>query len=124
MRPKRVATIRDINRVIRFFKETKNYTQGYTLHCWHGVSRSAAVALGILYLISGSESFAKAELRRARPEAMPLRLVVRLFDSKLGSSLASANEAIFSERIEEIRKELDQECDNMLEELPEATDED
>lgn len=42
----------DIIKVIDFYNSTKNDANGYTIHCWQGISRSTAVALGLLYLIT------------------------------------------------------------------------
>jgi predicted protein tyrosine phosphatase len=120
MRPKRVPTARDIRRVIRFFESTRSRATGYTIHCWRGISRSAAIALGMLYLIHGSEGAAKDELRRIRPAAMPLKRIVGLFDDELGCNLTGVNDIIYAERLAEWKRELDLDGDMLLEELPPA----
>ena len=120
MRPRRVAKLRDVERIVRFFEETRKGTDGWTVHCWQGLSRSPAVALGLLYLILGDEAAAAVELRRIRPEARPLQRVVALFDAVLGSRLSEVNEGIRTARIEEMKAELDLTADMLLEELPAA----
>lgn len=44
--PKKVPRKSDVRRAIQFFKATSDTANGYTLHCWQGVSRSAASPLG------------------------------------------------------------------------------
>lgn len=120
MRPKRVAERRDVEKVLGFFEETKSWTDGWTVHCWQGLSRSPAVALGLLYLIHGDEEAAARELLRIRPEARPLRSIVGYFDELLGSRLQAVNERITSERIAEMRREIGLDPDMLLEELPDG----
>jgi predicted protein tyrosine phosphatase len=122
MRPRRVATRSDVRRAIKFYQRTSSKTPGYTLHCWRGVSRSPAFALGFLYLITGSETQAKEYLQRIRPESIPLQLVVMYFDLELGCHLSLVNETIRKERIEAWKKELALEEDMLLEELPTVED--
>jgi len=109
----RLPALRDARRVVRFFERTRGWTDGWTIHCWAGVSRSAAVALGLLYLIHGDEARAAAELRRLRPIALPNRGLLRHFDALLGSRLAEASDGIRSARLAELKLELD----DSLEEL-------
>jgi len=118
MRPRRIAELRDVERIVRFYEDTRAGTDGWTVHCWQGLSRSPAVALGLLYLVRGDEAAAAAELRRIRPEARPLQRVVALFDQVLGSRLSEVNEGIRAARIEEMKAELDLTADMLLEELP------
>lgn len=118
MRPKRVAMLKDVRRAIHFWRRTRYYASGYTFHCWRGISRSPALALGYLYLISGSECEAGKLLRELRPQAMPLRILVRYFDEILGSNLSVVNDRIRAERIAEIKRELLADVDDLLEELP------
>jgi len=80
----------DVQRVLRFFDRTKGWTDGWTIHCWAGVSRSTAVALALLFLLRGDEDQAAAELGRIRPQALPNRLLLRRFDEVLGSRLGPA----------------------------------
>jgi predicted protein tyrosine phosphatase len=106
MRPKRIATERDIKKIIKFYHQTYSQASGYTIQCWQGISRSAAIALGLLYLKFGSEEQAKVELMKTRPQAMPSRLIVRLFDKELGSNLKTINELIHKEWLEELKLRL------------------
>jgi predicted protein tyrosine phosphatase len=120
MRPRRIPRRSDVRRVIRFFNRTRREADGYTLHCWGGLSRSAAMALGILYLLTGSESEAATTLLRVRPEAGPHRRIVRYFDELLGSNLQTVNDGIHRRRLERMRRELDLTEDALLEKLPAA----
>ncbi len=56
------------------------------VHCFHGVGRSAGIALAILAdrMGAGREDEAVADLFRRRPEATPNLVVVRLADRLLG----------------------------------------
>ncbi len=87
----------DAQRVLRFFDRTRGWTDGWTIHCWAGVSRSTAVALALLFLLRGDEDLAAAELGRIRPQALPNRLLLRRFDEVLGSSLGQRAQS-FHER--------------------------
>ncbi len=120
MRPKKVAERHDIERVVSFFNTTRTGTDGWTIHCWQGLSRSPGIALGILFLIYGDEDKAARELRRIRPEARPLQRIVGFFDEILGSRLSAVNERIRAERIEEMKLELKLDPDMLLAELPAA----
>ena len=91
---KRIPERRDVKGVIEFFRMTAMEATGYTLHCWQGISRSPAVALGLLYLLTGSEDEAAYHLKRVRPDARPHRRIVRLFDEQLGCRLAAVNERL------------------------------
>ena len=84
-----IVTLEHIRQVITFFNATKDRATGYTVHCWHGQSRSTAVALGLLYMITGSEEEAGQILARVRrdPLPVPLQRIVRYFDELLGCSL-------------------------------------
>jgi predicted protein tyrosine phosphatase len=120
MRPRRVPRRSDVRRVIRFFRRTREQATGYTLHCWGGVSRSPAMALGVLYLLTGSEDEAGQLLRRLRPDAAPHRMIVEYFDELLGCRLAAVSDAIRAEHIQRMRRQLDLSADALLEELPGA----
>ncbi len=121
--PKRVPKKSDIRKAIRFFNQTKEHTEGYTLHCWQGISRSAAFALGYLFMITGSEEKAMMILRNIRPQAHPHPGIVRMFDEELGCNLSSVNNELDREWIEKMKKELDLTEDGLLEELQAVEDE-
>jgi predicted protein tyrosine phosphatase len=94
---KRIPEPRDVKGIIEFFRLTASEATGYTLHCWQGISRSPAVALGLLYLLTGSEEEAAFHLKRIRPDARPHRKLVRFFDEQLGCRLARVNEKLRAE---------------------------
>jgi predicted protein tyrosine phosphatase len=84
-----IPELEDIRRVQTFVGESrlsKGFT-GFTIHCWRGVSRSAAVALGIIYSEEGDEKSALENLLKIRPEARPLNRIVEFWDVLLGSRL-------------------------------------
>jgi predicted protein tyrosine phosphatase len=115
---KRIPRRRDVRRVIRFFRRTRGEASGYTLHCWQGVSRSTAIAIGFLYLITGSEEEAARILVRTRPQARPHQAIVRWFDEELGSNLTAVNDRIRAQCFRKMKEELDLTEDSLLEELP------
>ena len=120
MRPRRIPLRRDIRRAIRYFRRTAGSATGYTIHCWRGVSRSTAIALGYLYLIHGDEQLAVDELKRIRPEAGPHPRMVRYFDQVLGSDLSSKNDQIREIRFRRLKEWFFNEIedgDALLEEL-------
>jgi predicted protein tyrosine phosphatase len=124
-KPKRIPQKRDIRKVIRYVRRTQGRATGYTIHCWGGISRSTAVALGVLYILRGDERTAATELAQIRRHAMPLSRIVGYFDSLLGSNLASQAQTLRQAQIDELRKELmktafPQQNDDSLEELPSA----
>ncbi|NBB90316.1 MAG: hypothetical protein GVY23_03805 [Spirochaetes bacterium] len=116
--PKRIPRRRDVRRAIRFFRRTRGEASGYTIHCWRGISRSTAIALGYLYMITGSEGEAASTLMDIRPEARPHQGIVRWFDEELGSNLTAVNDELRAESIRKMREELDLTEDSLLEELP------
>ena len=120
MRPRRIPLRRDIRRVIRFFRRTAGAATGYTIHCWRGISRSTAIALGYLYLIHGDEQLAVDNLKQIRPEAGPHPRMVRYFDQILGSDLSSKNDQLREIRFRELKEWFFNEIedgDALLEEL-------
>ena len=121
--PKRVPRKADVRRAIRFFDKTKEETEGYTLHCWQGISRSTAFALGYLYMITGSEQEAMMILKNIRPGAHPHLGIVKMFDEELGCNLSSVNNELHQEWIGKMKEELDLTEDGLLEELQGLEDE-
>ena len=120
MRPKRIPLKRDVKKAIRFFNKTKDSSNGYVIHCWRGVSRSTAIALGYLYLIHGNEQKAVDELKRIRPEAGPHPGIVNYFDEILGCDLSSKNDQLREIRLREMKEWFFNEIedgDALLEEL-------
>lgn len=122
--PKRVPRRSDVRTVLRFFEETRSHASGYTIHCWQGVSRSTAFALGLLYLLEGSEEVAARILMEHRPQAGPHRRIVSWFDAELGSHLIEVADTIRAERFERWKRELDLTDDSLLEELAVVDDDD
>ena len=104
--PKRIPRRSDVKRLIRFFRATKDHASGYTIHCWQGVSRSTAVALAFLYMMTGSEEEAKSQLQAIRPEAGPHQRLVLWFDQELGTHLNEVAAAMRQERFDRWKAEL------------------
>lgn len=80
----RVATREQVSEALEFASAHKG--GALLVHCFHGVGRSAAIALAILAerLGAGRERDALTELLRIRPEATPNLVVVKLSDEILG----------------------------------------
>ena len=112
----------DIVRTIGFFNNAvrdPDFT-GFTVHCWRGVSRSAAIATGIVYLILGDEKQTLEYLRQIRPQVMPLPRILRFWDEVLGSELSAHSDALRKDALEEMRRRFLEEIwgpDDQLEEL-------
>ena len=115
--PKIVPARRHVRRAISFFNKTSDSTNGYTMHCWAGVSRSTAFALGYLYMITGSEEEAMMILRNVRPQARPHQGIVKMFDDELGCNLTLVNDYLRREQVEKLKEELHISLDDLLEEL-------
>jgi len=107
MRPKRIPKRSDVHKVVRFFRHTAKQATGYTIHCWQGISRSPAVALGILYMITRSEQEAAKILLEIRPLAGPHQKIVKWFDEELGCNLTAVSNKIRNDRVERWKRELD-----------------
>ena len=105
---KRAPNVKDARRVLKFFKDTRNEASGYTIHCWHGHSRSTAAALAILYMLLGTEKAAAEHLARIRPDPKPSPNLGWLahFDKLLGSDLVSEGKRLQTIYVEELRKDL------------------
>jgi predicted protein tyrosine phosphatase len=104
---KRIPERRDIRGVIEFFRKTRADASGYTIHCWQGISRSPAVALGLLYMLTGSEALAEEELIRLRPGSRPHKRLVGFFDDELGCHLFSVNDEIHKKSLDAMRKDIE-----------------
>jgi predicted protein tyrosine phosphatase len=98
----RIPEMEDIEECIEFYKTHAKLD--FVLHCDSGVSRSPAVALGLLYMKLDSEEKAKNALHEIRPRAMPNKRIVLLFDNILGSELRMVNYYIWMKRIESMKK--------------------
>jgi len=94
--PKIIPTKRHVQKTIDFFNDTMSSATGYTIHCWKGVSRSAAVAVGLLYLIHKDEKKVFEILSEIRPQAMPHKNIIKYYDEILGCNL-SAELAVFKQ---------------------------
>lgn len=105
---RRTAQSDDIRKVRDFVSATINKSSctGYTIHCWRGVSRSAAVALGILYMLYGSETEAVEHLQKIRPSAAPLPRILRFWDEISGSNLEEAGEWIRFNLYQQMQRDL------------------
>lgn len=103
---KKIPTKSDILKIIDFVEKTKDEATGYTIHCWRGISRSTAVGFGILQYFLNDENEASKQLISVRRKAMPLKLIVELFDKEFGSNLAQFNKTVYKARINAMRKEL------------------
>lgn len=115
--PKKVPRLSDVKKVVKFVSETNSLATGYTIHCWRGISRSTAVALGVLFMKYQSETESKHILKRIRPEAGPHLGIVKSFDNLLGSKLITVTNELRYERLEELRIQLGIEIEAYLEEL-------
>jgi predicted protein tyrosine phosphatase len=102
----RPPSIRDARRVVRFVERTAADSVGYAVHCWSGISRSTAVALGMLFMLRGDEGAALRELLAVRPYAKPHPELLAHFDALLGSRLASTAAAMGPARIEALRRRI------------------
>jgi predicted protein tyrosine phosphatase len=104
--PKRIPQTKDVEAVVRFVRRTRSTATGFTLHCWAGVSRSTAMALGVLFLLTGSEESAARELIAIRRTATPHPGLVRCWDEVMGSHLADVSDVLREERLREMRREV------------------
>ena len=100
---------KDIIKIFDFFERTCRDTSltGYTIHCRRGISRSAAVALGLIFLVIKNEQQAVKYLLKIRPEAMPLPRILRFWDQKLDSNLSESGEWIRYEALKQMRGTLE-----------------
>jgi len=82
----RVATLEDVERAVVFARSWTD--RSLLVHCFHGVGRSAGVALAILAdrLGPGNEAQALEKLLAVRPEVTPNLVVVALADELLRRS--------------------------------------
>lgn len=122
MRPKRIPLKRDVKKAIRYFKKHSKNANGFTIHCWRGVSRSTAIALGYLYLIHGDEQKAVDALKKIRPDAGPHPGLVKFFDEILGCDLTSFNDQLRDIRMRELKEWFFNEIDDIIEELEPVDD--
>ena len=101
---KRIPEIGDVERVIAFVQRATRdpSLSGFTVHCWRGISRSTAVALGVIYMVVKDEERATKLLMKLRPQAMPHTGLVRMFDSALGSNLEPYRAKIHRYRLEQM----------------------
>jgi predicted protein tyrosine phosphatase len=82
----RVATAEQVREAIDFARQLTD--RSLLVHCFHGVGRSAGIALSILAdrFGAGKEVSALDQLLAVRPEVTPNLVVVKLADELLGRS--------------------------------------
>jgi len=90
-------SLSDVEKIINYFNKTKDHATGYTIHCHAGVSRSTAVGLAILYMITKSEKQSLKIFYEVKKLALPNKLIIKLFDKMLGSNLKSVCDSIHKE---------------------------
>ncbi|MFA6504475.1 MAG: hypothetical protein WCT14_00160 [Treponemataceae bacterium] len=71
------------------------------VHCYHGISRSAAVALGLLYLATGSEQKAIKQIMKQNSKVNPHKDILKYFDELVGSNFSDMDKAITAEAADE-----------------------
>jgi predicted protein tyrosine phosphatase len=103
----RIPRAADVRGIIQYVRLTQCDATGYVIHCRQGVSRSPAVALGVMYLLGMSVDDAARALVQMRDDAMPNGLILRLFDEALGSRLDQAGYTIRSARLDRWKEELE-----------------
>jgi predicted protein tyrosine phosphatase len=105
---KKAPRLEDAQRIVDFVNATRSVATGYTIHCWHGHSRSTAVALGVLYMLLGSEEEAAGYLVRVRPNPRPSPNLALLsyFDQLLDSKLRPHGKQLQDHYIEGLRHEV------------------
>lgn len=76
----------DVDAIIAFARQTQSVNGTLLCHCHAGISRSPAVALICLtaWRGPGSEAECVADIRRARPAAVPHEGLIRIADQALG----------------------------------------
>lgn len=76
----------DVDAIIAFARQTQTVNGTLLCHCHAGISRSPAVALICLttWRGPGSEAACVADIRRARPAAVPHEGLIRIADEQLG----------------------------------------
>lgn len=74
----------DARRIVRFARARAG-EGGFAVHCWAGICRSAAAAMGILHVLGRSEEEALRDLLSVRPYARPHPGLLAHFDALLGS---------------------------------------
>jgi predicted protein tyrosine phosphatase len=110
----------DVKQVVRFFNATKNEATGYTIHCHAGIHRSAAVALAILYMITGNEKSAMIDFYKARALGAPNKQLIKLFDEFLGSNLTQVSNEMWGKMNGFMKGKIQIDHDDYLDELPAA----
>jgi predicted protein tyrosine phosphatase len=101
-----IPQMEHIESVMRYVESTEKDADGYTIHCWRGISRSTAIAFGLLYYFIGDEQSAAEKLVSIRREAMPLRLILELYDRLFNSNLSDMHSTIYRARMLAMKKEL------------------
>lgn len=101
----RLPSYRDIKRVYKFYNKAIKHPHftGFTVHCWSGISRSSAVALGLAYLMISDEEAAARLIMNIRPEAVPLPRVVSFWDRLLKTNLIGQAHIIREEHLKNMR---------------------
>ncbi len=94
-----------IDAVIAFYNA---HRESVVVSCYAGISRSPAVALGLLRMSTGSDAEARSRLRAIRPEASPLKHIAALFDAALESKLAPICEEIREAHLSKVRALVDE----------------
>jgi hypothetical protein len=113
-----LAMVSDIYKVINFVENAKkeeNFT-GLVVHCWRGMARSTAIALGILFMDLEDEEKAIEKLFKIRPYSEPLNRIIELWDQVLKCNIKEPLDNCRNEHIAKINDDI---YEDMLEKLSE-----
>lgn len=102
----KLADQSDIDKVLKFALDNQEAASGFTLHCWRGISRSPAIAYGLLYTHYKDEIKAAENLISIRRQAMPLKRILQLFDQRFNTQLACLDQTVYRARMKAMRREL------------------
>ena len=79
-KPRRIPKLRDLNKVISFYNDSKYNYNRVIIHCWGGISRSTAMGLLVLFLIHKNVDIAIRELKKLQPYALPHAGILTMID--------------------------------------------
>lgn len=82
-----LPSLLDVEKIINYFNKTKNIATGYTIHCHAGISRSVAVGIALLYMITKSEEKSLQIFYEIKKLGLPNKKLIELFDKVLDSNL-------------------------------------
>jgi predicted protein tyrosine phosphatase len=105
-RKTRIPSKNDVEKAIAFYQKYKEKYEKLIIHCWSGISRSAAIGIAILYQIYLDEDKVIERLKEIRPQAMPNEIIIQYIDKIYNTNFNEKRVELLKSKMRHIKRSL------------------